>query len=91
MKMTTHCSLRMQQRGIPNLVLDALLDCGSPKRTIGGERLVFDKAARRRLERLPGGNLLLKHLERWLRVYVVLSDCGSIVTVAHGYRRIRNV
>lgn len=88
---TKHCALRMQQRGIPRIVLDALVDFGSTKRTRGGERLFFDKAARRRLQRLPEGNSLLKQLERWLRVYAVLADDGNIVTVAFGYRRLRDI
>jgi hypothetical protein len=80
---TTHAQARLQQRGIPPMVVDLLMQFGSPSRCGGAERLMFDKSAVKRLRRHFGGDRGLNIIARWLSVYVVIGDNGHLVTVAH--------
>jgi hypothetical protein len=86
--MTKHASLRCQQRAIPALVVDLLEQFGSLVPTCGAERIIFDKAAIRRLRRHFGGTRGLRILEPWLRYYAVVGDDGRFITVARQTRRI---
>lgn len=86
---TRHARKRLQQRGIPPLLIDVLDQFGSVMRCGGAERVFFDKAAKRRLRTHPDGRRILQIAERWLRVYAVVGDDGFVVTVAHQHRRFR--
>ncbi|MBP1180923.1 hypothetical protein [Methylobacterium sp. PvR107] len=87
--MTIHAQERLQQRAIPPLVIELLEEFGSPERCGQAERLIFDKAAKRRLARHLGGERGLRMVEPWLHVYAVLADDGHLVTAAHRRRRHR--
>lgn len=87
--MTIHAQERLQQRAIPPFVIELLEACGSTERCGRAERLIFDKAARRRLVRHLGGERGLRMVEPWLHVYVILADDGHLVTAAHRRRRHR--
>ncbi|MDO9439630.1 MAG: hypothetical protein Q7T73_01945 [Beijerinckiaceae bacterium] len=89
MTVTGHAQARLQQRAIPPLVVDLLMQFGSPSRSGGAERLMFDKSAVKRLRRYLGGERGLKTVERWLGVYAVVGDNGSLVTAAHKTERFR--
>ncbi|CAX25023.1 conserved protein of unknown function [Methylorubrum extorquens DM4] len=86
---TTHARERLQQRAIPPLVIELLEDFGSPIRAGGAERLIFDKAARRRLTRHLGGPRSLRMIEPWLNVYAVVADDGCLVTASQQRRHHR--
>jgi hypothetical protein len=87
--LTAHSMARLQQRAIPPLVVDLLMRFGSPSRANGAERLMFDKSAIKRLRHHLGGDRGLKLVERWLNVYAVVGDNGSVVTAAHKTKRFR--
>ncbi|WP_461656726.1 hypothetical protein [Methylorubrum aminovorans] len=84
--MPIHAQERLQQRAIPPLVIELLEQFGSPIRTYGAERLIFDKTARRRLTRYLGG---LRMIEPWLTVYAVVADDGCLVTASQQRRHHR--
>jgi len=88
MAMTLHAQRRMQQRGIPPLIVDLLDEFGASERCVGAERLYFNKAARSRLSRAhgAGGTAVI---DKWLGVYAVISDTGALITVAHRRRRLK--
>jgi hypothetical protein len=88
MSLTRHAEARLQQRAIPPFVLELLERCGSTTRCGGADRLFFDKAARKRLERHLGGARSLRVVEKWLNVYAVFNEHGSVVTVGHRSKRI---
>lgn len=85
--LSKHACERLQQRAVPPLVIEFLERFGSVIRCCGSDRLIFDKAAVRRLKRHLGGDRGLRLIERWLDVYAVVSDNGRLVTVAHQSRR----
>ncbi len=87
---TLHAEKRMQQRGIPPLVVELLEQFGTPTRCPGGaERLTFDKRAKARLRRAVGARGLAI-VDRWLGIYTVVSDeTGEVVTAAHRRHRFK--
>lgn len=82
MRYTSHASARLQQRAIPARIVDLLEEFGSSMRSNGADRLFFDKATRRRLAHNLNGKRDLQSIERWMNVYIVVSDYGQLVTAA---------
>lgn len=86
---TIHAASRMQQRAVPQFVVDLLFMCGSSLRSHGADRLIFDKAAIRRLRRHLGGDRGIRLIDRWLNIYAVVANDGALITVAHQTRHHR--
>ena len=83
-----HARHRMQQRGIPPLILTWLLQFGKPRYDHrGGVVYYFDKHARRSLER-EVGRKVVSRLSDYLDSYVVSSTSDdTLVTVGYRYKR----
>ena len=86
---THHAQSRLQQRGIPAVVIEYLEVFGTFIRCNGADRLIFDKAAQRRLCNHLGGNGGSKRFEKWMDVYAVYSETGQVITIAHQTKRHR--
>ncbi len=85
--LTKHAADRMQQRGIPEFVIELVLAFGTCEYdSKGGEKYFFDKRSKRRLKSYLG-RAIYRALEDYLDIYVVSSD-GKIVTCAHRTKRI---
>lgn len=85
---TQHASIRSQQRGIPPLVLDLLLQFGCHEPAGGGaSKVFFDKQGRRKVQAYAGSlaPLLNEHLD----FYAVVSSNDQVITVGHRLERIR--
>lgn len=91
MQHTSHASARLQQRAIPVRIVDLLVEFGSSMRAHGADRMFFDKAARRRLSRNLGGKRDFQAIERWMNVYIIVSDDGQLVTAARQTARHRRM
>lgn len=88
--MTHHAQTRLQQRGIPQTVLENLLEFGNEVHDHRGSLILyFDRNARAHL-RAACGNALYKRIEPHLDAYAVLGDTGKVVTVGHRTRRINH-
>lgn len=87
MVLTQHARQRIQQRSIPRMVVDWVIEfgCSEPAGN-GAKKYFFNKPARHRFRRYAG--VLFSTLERHLDVYVVVDSEGSVVTVAHRTERI---
>jgi len=86
--LTHHAKRRFRQRAIPQEAIDFLMRFGSSARSHGAERIFFDKAARRRIEReLPAD--AWRKCTRYINTYLVLGDSGSIVTAGYRTKRFR--
>lgn len=86
--LTRHAQIRSQQRAIPGLVLDLLLQFGASESTgDGASKMFFDKVARRRLHAYAGAlaPLLNEHLD----LYAVVAPDNKVITVGHRLERIR--
>ncbi len=88
MKATTHAAIRCQQRGIPPLVVDLLLEFGCREHDHAGAEIVyFDRRAKKRIESYVGG--LISKLSEHLDSYAVLAD-GIVITVGTRFKRINH-
>ena len=86
--LTDHARIRMQQRGIPEVALDVLLDYGCTVHDHRGAEIVyFDKRAKERLVRERGVENA-RRLERFLDAYAVVGGDGEIRTVGHRHARL---
>lgn len=88
MKKSHHAEVRSQQRGIPPILIDLLLEFGviEPAGS-GATKVFFDKRARRRVQSYAGH--LAGVLDEHLDVYAVVSSDNEVITVAHRTERIR--
>lgn len=87
MKMTLHAEVRAQQRGIPTLIREWLLDYGAVKTSHGAQVRYFDKVAKKRLQR-DVGTAVVDRLGDLLNIYLV-EGTDEIVTVGHRTKRIK--
>jgi len=87
-----HAEQRAQQRGIPPLIRDWLLDYGEEVYDQrGGVIRYFTRQSLRQIERNVG-NVPVRRLSEYLRCYLVQSsDDGAVITVGKRYpnRRLR--
>ena len=87
-QITDHARSRLQQRCIPEPVIDGLLSFGRTAHDHrGSEVLYFDHQARSLLRKI-WGNETYKRLEAKLDAYVVLAADSSIITAGHRTKRI---
>ena len=86
-KFTRHAKARSQQRAIPPMLIDLLLQFGSSERAgVGVSKFFFDKASRRKVKTYAGpiSSLLDEHLD----VYAVVNDDLTVITVGHRTERL---
>lgn len=88
MNMSKHARTRAQQRAIPQMVVDLLLQFGrSEPAGDGTHKLFIDKSGRRRIKAYAGA--MAGVLDAHLNVYAVISGDQQVVTVAHRLERIK--
>lgn len=82
MYMTNHASVRSQQRSIPRNVIDIVIKFGECKPAGHGTESYY---LSKNTWNLLKNDLELdkKTLEKCRYVYVVTSNCGAVITVAH--------
>jgi hypothetical protein len=86
--MTQHATIRKQQRGISESVLNCLLEFGKVSHdNRGGEVLYFDKHAKQRCLTTMGKDLY-RRLDGHFDVYAVRGQDGALVTVGHRCKRL---
>ncbi len=86
--MTNHARTRIQQRGIPEAVVENLLDFGREAYDHHGSLIVyFDRRARAELKRVCG-EATYKRIEGRLDAYAVVASDGDVITVGHRIRHI---
>lgn len=78
-----HADTRKQQRAIPQLIIDWLMDYGASIHTGDGDEIrYFDKISRKRITSVAGEQVV-KKLSELLNTYLVMHG-NCIITV--GYR-----
>tara|TARA_B100000745_G_C20041688_1_gene355012 strand:+ start:393 stop:665 length:273 start_codon:yes stop_codon:yes gene_type:complete len=79
---THHAQVRQQQRGIPQFVVDLIVEFGCERPAGDGCISIFlDKKGRKELERYLSKAVYAKIREH-LNYYVILSEAGVVVTMA---------
>ena len=85
---TRHARSRMQQRGIPPVLVDRVLRYGREVHDHHGATVyLIDRRAGGRIER--SGEARGAEIDRLRGVYVVVATDGTIRTVGHRTRRLR--
>jgi hypothetical protein len=80
---TRHAAIRVQQRAIPPVIVEYLLEMGVRGSARGGaESYHFCKKGWRRFQTYMGP--AAKHFEQYRHVYAILAD-GQVVTVAYAH------
>lgn len=83
MHLTKHAQTRTQQRAIPPMLIDLLLQFGSSERSGAGvSKVLFDKASRRKVKAYYAGSLAAL-LDDHLDVYAVVTDDMTVITAGH--------
>lgn len=84
--LTTHATIRAQQRGIPPVIQDWLLDYGEEQFDgHGGIVRYFSQECLREMER-DIGKAKLKRMSEYFRCYLVQSSSdGAVITVGKRY------
>lgn len=86
--LTNHAKNRMQQRNIPQIVIDWLVDYGNSEYAgEGARKYFFDKQSRKNFKKYAGK--IYGTLEQHLNAYVIVASDNSIVTVGIRYEPIR--
>ena len=88
MNTTKHAASRSQQRGIPPIIIDLLLQFGARQHAgDGAEICYFDRRARKHLHSYAGG--LISRLSEALDAYAVVAG-DKVVTVGLRYKHINH-
>ena len=86
MSLTLHAAKRCQQRGVPPLVIDLLLEFGSRQHDgLGAEICYFDKKAKKRLQTYAGG--LAGKLGCELNAYLIVNG-DRVITAGPRFKKI---
>jgi len=86
--LTSHATVRCQQRGIPPLVIDWLHQFGEERFDHRGAAILhFSKRSIRRLERAVGRQPVSK-MKEYLRCYAVISN-GHVITAGKRYKKFK--
>jgi hypothetical protein len=88
MILSQHARMRKQQRAVPNLVIDLLLEFGKIDRSQGADRYVLDRKSRVKLASKIGASAY-EALRPLLNTYLIISEEGRIVTIAKRQKRFR--
>lgn len=87
-QLTKHANDRMQQRGIPPLIIEWLTSYGASRHDHrGAEILYFDKHSRKALAKAVGEEVVSR-LAGLLDTYAVVADGGAVITAGHRYKRV---
>lgn len=87
--LTKHASIRCQQRAVPPVIVEWILDFGVVKHDHRGAEIRFlDKRARKRLGGTVGESVV-NRLNEYLDAYVVTKG-PMVITVGHRYKRFGN-
>lgn len=87
---SNHARTRLQQRGIPEIVMETLLDFGHEEFDHHGGAVVYlDHRTRQHLRRSLGKETY-KQMEPHLDTFAVVAGDGTVVTVGHRTRRINH-
>ena len=86
--MSKHAGIRCQQRSIPPLIIDWLVQFGVESYDGHGAIVRhFDRAGLRRLASYAGASIVSR-LSEWLDAYIVTCG-GTVITAGHRYKKVR--
>ena len=85
---TVHSGIRGQQRGVPPMIVDLLIQFGAREQhTQGSEIVYFNRKSKKKIETYAGG--LFGKLNEHMDAYAVIAS-GKLVTVGARFKRINH-
>jgi hypothetical protein len=88
MTLTRHAEKRVQQRGIPRVILAWLHEFGATEHSHDGLKRFFDRTARKRMAKALGREVV-DRMGDLLNCFLVETAEGLIITAGHRTERIR--
>ncbi|MEX2437319.1 MAG: hypothetical protein WD509_01940 [Candidatus Paceibacterota bacterium] len=82
MDISRHAQIRTQQRGIPESIVELIVDYGEPKDIIG-KAMAYEVSGRTINSLQTHVKHLLNRIERLKNKIVVVSDDGTVITTYH--------
>ena len=82
-----HSKIRRQQRCIPRLIIEWLLEFGEVVRSHGADLYYFSKKSKKAIRRYAGRRPM-QMMKQYMDAYLIYKD-GCIVTIGHRYKKIR--
>lgn len=87
LSLTNHAQIRLQQRCVPTLIVDWLLDYGALVYDGHGAQIrFFDKKSLKALAQSAGQGIV-KQLSKYMKAYIV-TDEDTVITVGYLYKRV---
>ncbi len=87
-QITNHAQTRLQQRGIPEAIVDSLFEYGREIHDHKGATILFFDKQVRQLLRESLSYQVLRKLESHFDTYAVLDRDGAVITIGHRTKRI---
>jgi len=87
MNMTRHASTRSQQRCIPPMMIDLLIQFGKSESAGSGATKLFDRQTRKQVAAYAGS--LASLLDDHLDFYAVVGPDMQVITVGHRIERMK--
>lgn len=94
---TQHAQCRLQQRGLPDLVVDQLLTCGEYLRRGNSYTVVFNNKSLKLIKNYGGSDFVSFIEKKYRSAYLILSTDNVVITAGwrqpqhnfrkNGYRR----
>ena len=89
--MTIHSEVRMQQRGIPELIVDLLINYGERKRAKKKcEVLFFNHSALKKLKKYLGKEFYSR-IEQFKGAYLIQASNGEVITIGYRARKFKEL
>jgi len=82
MEISKHAQIRTQQRGIPESVVELILDYGSPN-DVKGKAIAFEVTGETINSLLSQVKSLLHNIEKLRNKVVLVSEDGKVITAYH--------
>lgn len=82
MKLSKHAQLRSQQRGIPESLLDLVLEYGEPK-VVGGDAISYEVSGKNANAIQAHLKQLIQNIDKVKNKVVVTGSDGTIITTYH--------
>jgi len=89
MRLTQHSQIRMQQRAVPVLIVEWLVDYGARSRAKeGAEYCYFDKASKNSLSKVVGKQITDRLSDLMYKCFAIVRD-DQVITVGYIDKHIR--
>lgn len=86
-----HATQRTQQRGIPPLIIEWLMDYGEEQPDHHGARIVyFTKKSRQHISK-DKGEIAVRRFHEFMNIYAVITMDGQMITCGHRFKKIHRI